>query len=323
MTIYFASSEDIDFELFSGAVVSTTADRFDADYARCSIKTNVAIDYFSCDIDTPLTTIYLSCQWWCSGNSSAVADNEAIVFSDGTTDVFKLQPANGVWKIYSYDAGWQLRATLSSAPTNSALIKITIKFVLAVSGSIEVWYDEVSQGSWAGDTIGDTGVSGVDTFEFRNIFSGALDVYVSEVVIADEQTINMRVATLVPNANGTNTAWVNDYTAVDEVVDSDADTLQSDTADQVETMGLTNYGGSTDLIVAAVFVSAKAIRGASGPQNLQLAVREGATEGFGANKALSLVYAVYRDIWETNPDTAAAWTLSELDTLEAGVKSIT
>lgn len=44
---------------------------------------------------------------------------------------------------------------------------------------------------------------------------------------------------------------------------------------------------------------------------------------FSAGRPLATNYAPLRNAWTANPDTTNPWTISELDGLEIGVKSIT
>ncbi len=328
MTIHFGSGEDIDFARAGDFTsVDTVAGRFDSAYARNSLRTEAA-GTITFDIDTPIATFYLTARYNQNNPTFVGADAAPITIFEGSTPVARIKTTAGVWRLQTREsAAWVNRGSSFSTSPGSAptLNKLTLKVVLhASTGEITAWVGNVQVATFTGDTIGDTGATGLDTVTLRSNDDAAnQDAYWSEVIVADEQTINMRVATLVPNGDGNQVDWVNGFAAVDEIAVSAEDTIQSASANEVELMTLTNYAGSTDLVVRTVFVSAKAIRGASGPQNLQLAVREGVTDGFSANKALTEVYTTFKNSFTTNPDTGpAAWDLTELDTMEAGVKSI-
>lgn len=321
MTIHFASSEDIDFTLVSGADVNTS-NSFDPNYSRCAVRSENSNEKITAQIGAGISTLYMSMRWTKFDPHSSVSDNQLFVIKDGSTNVARLKATNGTYTLETWDSGWQVRATSSINFLANGTNRLTIKLVLhASAGEFTLWIEDGLAATFTGDTIGDTGASTVDNIILTNVQNASASSF-SEIIIADEQTINMRVATLVPSSDGTNTDWTNGWAAVDEAANSPADTIQSSSADDVETMNLTNYAGSTDLTVRAVFVSAKAIRGVSGPQNLQLAVREGASEAFSANKALDLVYTTYKNKFTVNPDSTP-WTLADLDSLQAGVKSIT
>jgi len=126
------------------------------------------------------------------------------------------------------------------------------------------------------------------------------------------------------NGNGAETAWAGDYTNVDETGRNDADIIHSNTDGAVETFtkGALNTLYNT-YAVKGVGVMARAMRGTTGPQNIQLVARSGSTNGFSANKALAVKWDQYRELFATNPATAAAWTFSEADAAQVGVKAVT
>lgn len=324
MTIYFGSSEDIDFDLLGTTSVVTTAGFFDSAYARGCIRTEWG-GTATVTIDTALPTFYLTSKYYQFVPHFSTANQAPLTFKEGSTGVVRLKAESGTWKIQTWDGGWVNRLSLSSIILSSTLTKLTVKIVLhATSGEVTVWHADTLMGSWTGDTIGDTGATGIDTVVLMSSDAATnTDAHWSEVVIADEHTINMRVATLVPNADGSHDEWVNGWAAVDEIVENQNDLLQADDVNLRELMNVTAYGGSVDLVARRVFTSVSAIRGGGGPQNLQLACRHGTTDAFSGNKALSEVYTTYRHSWDLNPDTAAAWTIPEMATLQSGVKSIT
>lgn len=144
----------------------------------------------------------------------------------------------------------------------------------------------------------------------------------SEIIGATVPTIGWRLATLYPTGNGANTAWVGDYTAVDEITYSDADFISSASNGDIETYTMSDPTLSTNL-VKGVGVAARAKCDATGPQNLQHVVRVGSTNYPSASHALNVGYDSYVSIWETSPATSTTWTSTEINALEAGVKAIT
>lgn len=51
---------------------------------------------------------------------------------------------------------------------------------------------------------------------------------------------------------------------------------------------------------------------------IKLAVKSGSTVGEGSEETLTGSYDPYSKEWTTNPDTSAAWTWSEIDSMQAG-----
>ncbi len=80
--------------------------------------------------------------------------------------------------------------------------------------------------------------------------------------------------------------------------------------------------GVTSLDVKALIVAARSRNVAVGPQNLQMAIRTGGTDFFSSNLAISTSFATGNAIvFDTNPNTSANWTVSEINVLEIGLKS--
>jgi hypothetical protein len=147
--------------------------------------------------------------------------------------------------------------------------------------------------------------------------------YVSQVIMASEPTVGMRLMTLYPSGNGANTAWTGEYTAVDENAYSDADFIYSSTNGQRETYAMTAVGSLTGYAIRAVCVAARAKRGASGPANLQVTVRTASTDYDSSSLALDLGYTANQNIWETNPNTTLTWTAADAAAIQAGVEANT
>lgn len=150
----------------------------------------------------------------------------------------------------------------------------------------------------------------------------ASPIAVSQVIVADEPTIGMRLGTYVPSGAGATSDWVGDHTSIDEIIYADGDFIYSPTNGQVELC--TGSGPAlTGYVVRAVGVYARAKRGAGGPQNLQLALRTGGTTYFSSSKALDVGYGAIGNIWETNPDSTNDWLAAQITSLQFGVKAIT
>lgn len=155
----------------------------------------------------------------------------------------------------------------------------------------------------------------------RCLGAGASPV-LSQLIVADEPTIGWRLVTRYPNGAGSDSAWTGTYTGVDETVYSDADFINSATANQVSMFTQTG-DALTGYVVRAVAVTARAKKGASGPANLQLAIRSSGTNYFSSSNALDVGYGGFCNIWETDPATAADWVNTAADAIQIGVKSIT
>ena len=196
--------------------------------------------------------------------------------------------------------------------TNQALIECYVNGVLISSATITT--------TWLGTKKPATvRFSTSSTITFTNFFS--------ELIITDtENPIGWRVATLVPNGNGTTGDWAGSYVDIDEIGQpDDNDFISSDTASQVELFALSNLSiPAQNMAVKAVCLSARARVGAGGPQNIQPGVRTGGADYYGGSfPGLTGSFSNKMNIWGVNPATSAIWSIADVQNLEAGFKSVT
>lgn len=111
-----------------------------------------------------------------------------------------------------------------------------------------------------------------------------------------------------------------DYECINEVPPSDTDYLYSNTAGHVSTFATANLTG-TIVSIKGVKVSARVKKnGAATPTNVELALRSGTTNYFGADNAVGTSFASINKIWELDPDTSAAFLEAGFNAAEIGVK---
>lgn len=324
MTILFAGGEFGAFTSTDAASFETVSGgTFDPDYARCSI-----------DCDGPSTllrsgTFSATSEGYIHSRSrnGNVTDNlltapGAIGVSAAGTEQFRMFHQAGTVRLQYVSGSAWVDATASIAITEQALNDFDLYFkVGTASGALRLY----SNGSLLLDS-GTKDLSAVTAIT-QVWFSGQLTVFDlqhSEVIVADEPTIGWRLGAFAIDADGSNTDWTGSFADIDEIVHSDADFISSDTAGQVSTFAGTALTGPSgqSFLIKGVVVAARAKRGSTGPQNLQLAVRTGAANFFSSTHALDVGYGAHVGIWETNPNTLAAWAAADLDTLEIGVKSL-
>lgn len=136
----------------------------------------------------------------------------------------------------------------------------------------------------------------------------------------------MATLTIRPNGAGATMNWNaegGDYTRVDEVTsDGDTTRLYTPTANNVATFAMENHGsesGTINSVTVYIFT-----RGLDPISNVvQLAVRMGGTDYFSSNQTYNNTsYHNESAAWSTNPNTSSAWTWTDIDNLEAGMKHI-
>lgn len=136
----------------------------------------------------------------------------------------------------------------------------------------------------------------------------------SELIIADESTIGMRVKTFRPAGQGTQTLWDGDYTDVDDPdIGLTSITTQLPGAAETFTHGYTMTAGTA---IRALIVGAAAGSGAADGIHALLGGQEKSfvlplTPGAAQNLA----------IYEVNPATGNPYTAAEFNALEFGVRN--
>jgi len=135
---------------------------------------------------------------------------------------------------------------------------------------------------------------------------------------------DIKVETLLPNAEGSNsgmtcsTGTVHN-TLVKEVPPNTSDYVFSAVDGTKDTWGYANTtqtGG-----VKGVQVNTYAQKSDAGAKSFRPVVRHGGTDYPGTDVGLGTGFGYYRQVYETNPGTGAAWTTSELDAAEFGAEA--
>jgi hypothetical protein len=135
----------------------------------------------------------------------------------------------------------------------------------------------------------------------------------------------MAIETLTIDGNGTTTSgWTaegGDFTRI-QSDDGDTSRLYTPTANDVRQFSITNTSASSGQTITSVTVYFK-FRSLDPVSNtFQIGVRTGGTDYWSANKDTVNVttYVLFSETWTTNPNTGLAWTSSEIDSLEIGVR---
>jgi len=143
----------------------------------------------------------------------------------------------------------------------------------------------------------------------------------SEVMVADEDTRGLRVATLVPDGNGGETSWTGDFN--DILNRGDGKAISSDTAAQRESWTLSAYNGpASPTAIRGVFTQMWAVAGSAGPTQIEPFLRIGGTNYDEGTPVVPDFSTPVIGEWATNPDTTVAWVGADLASLEAGVESV-
>lgn len=328
MTVYCTASEADSFSLGTSMSYahSTDGSRYETNLSRGAMVVTQGASEIYAPFNTTLSDFWLHMRLYLE---NAPASTEAIFYirnAAGTEDEYRiLENTDGTWSIQRYkSATYTTLATTASPMLVDAGADIDIHFVRnATTGSITVYKNGVSMLSFTGDTD-TTSLPGMVYFEGMTGTNN--EMFVSQVIVADESTVGWKLATLSPTGNGSNTAWTNDFAAVDEFIFDNTDFIETNTVGNLETYTTSGINAAFSTYnVKAVTVAARASNDSgSAVADLQFVVRTSGTNYTSPNAGLVKdgTEQSKQYVWNTNPNTASAWTQAQVNAAEIGVKSV-
>lgn len=334
MSVYFAGGEGEAFVVSTASVIESTtvAGSWDATYARCSMRLSAGAspltsDYAETPVFSSITTCWVHWEWYFNSTTGNNGTTMLTLYNSGGTAVFRLQftSAGVVQPQYWNGASFTNIGSTYSVSIATRYI-FDLKVVCGGSGSMEFFVNSVSQLSGSASMASVTNVQKVRWNNNTTNGSNSNQTQISQCIVADVSTVGWKYHLKPPTSDSaTNTAFTGTFADVDETIMATADFVQSSSANDVETfLGAALSLGSGS--VKAVVVSAYAKNSATGPQNMQLALRRGSTNYFSSNvTGLSTGYLPFVNVWDNDPATASAWTTTNAGAAatEFGVKSIT
>jgi hypothetical protein len=204
--------------------------------------------------------------------------------------------------------------------------KVTIN---NTTGAFKVVVDGVTWTDQTGIDTQNGGTATINNFHLNGMGKGLRydDLYVMDTagsVNNDIPNKALRVATLYPNAAGdsaqfTPSAGLN-HNAVDDLThDGDTTYVESSNVGDKDLYNMDALpAGLGD--VRGVQVSTMARKDDANPRNLNNTIKSGTTESDGAAKVLTTTYGPYHDIYENDPDTAAAWLTAAVNAMQCGIE---
>jgi len=332
MTILWAGTERDAFIVPAGAAApptSTAGGTFDANFSRAGLNQNTSnsVRFRACTLFGDILEAWVHFRTyfqdtnWASGATPWQVNNAAgtglIRFQTTSLSQWQFQYWNG--------SAWTQIGSTRTRPAGTHTFDVHI-LVADSGGEFLVNMDGSPYANWSltGDTLRYTGAA-IDQVVWGNYATtGVTDFVVTECAVADVSTLGIRVATLPPTGNGTYTAWTGTYADVDESGIDDANFISTTTADQLESFTLQDLSvTAAGYDPVAVCISSRGRIGATGPTNYQHLLITDSTDFLSANVDPTTTFnSVEQTVYNQNPDTMADWTVSEINALEAGVKSI-
>ncbi len=327
MTIVFMGGEMGAFFPSDAGSYENILAGFNPAFARCKILVDKAVNYVQSTRLGNLTDSWTHVDFQVRNAGSTSNEHTRFLWydTDGVPVVrlVHIYNAGTIRLDYFNGSTWITAGSDITVDVEGQLQTLDIHIVCnTASGSIKMYMS----GTLRIDS-GTVDLSWIDEIDFVRAYGGTIfglgyNTYISQVIVADEPTIGMRLLTRYMNGAGATGDWTGGYTDVDEIIYNDADFISSAVADQVELFTQTGPEIS-GYVVRAVGVSARARRGASGPANIQLALRSAGSNYFSPSKPLDIGYGAFLHIWDEDPATSADWLNTAIDALQPGVKSIT
>lgn len=276
---------------------------------------------------TASTDVYVGCAFYMDASNK----NLYAFFGDaGATTHITILFTSGQ-NISIIRGGTTLATSTGTLPLNAWIYVEVHARVDDTTGSVEVRIDgsNTNYVSYSGDTKNAGTNNTIDRVRFYNAYSNSLidDIYICDGTGSLNNTFlgEKRVQTLFPTGAGASTGLTpstgSNYQNVDEVPASATDYNGSDVAGTRDTYAM------TDLVAGTTGVSG--VRGVmyahksdAGVASMKQAIRSGGTNYYGATQALTASMLSYNDIFETNPNTAAAWTPTEVNNAELGAEVV-
>lgn len=330
MSILWAGGEDIDFPNGSMPYGYTTAGYFRSSYARCGLA-HQAPNYGSEGRSNAFSGGAVTACWFSLRLYLTTGQAHGIRFAG----VGKSGTLCGVWVGGSTSAETKIAISTwdgstatelaaedgNSLPSNS-LYKIDVQITdFGEDTNIKVYVN--GTGSPVIDYTGDATLTGMTELDCalvqgQNYYSQA---YISEVIVADEDTRTFNLLTLAPSGAGDTTDWTGAYTDIDEINNSDADCVYVNTIDKDIQTALTDTPAG-NFLVKAVIVSARCSRtNDSTPTKVKLGIKTGGTVNVGTGQSLTTGWDTYCRIMATNPVTTSVFNTTELDALQLDLQS--
>lgn len=189
----------------------------------------------------------------------------------------------------------------------------------ASAGEVRVWVNGVSV---INVTAVNTGATILGIFSFLS----GISIFFTDFYYGDAATNHVgevRVEDLVPSADTadadfTRSTGTNGSALVDELPENgDTDYVASATVGHLDLYELSNLS-SLPTSIFAVQTEMWARKDDATVRQVRNVLKSGSTISNGATRSLSTSYVPYRDLYLTDPDTAAAWTAAKVNSLQVG-----
>jgi hypothetical protein len=199
-----------------------------------------------------------------------------------------------------------------------------INIFVNASGTINVYSNGGASPvlTYTGDLTDGGAYGAITTVDFNKISSSSFNAH-GPFLVSDDDSRLYAFQSFLAQTAGTNSDWSGAVTAVDEAGGSFNDFITSLTAGQVSTYNIPAHNAifDTGYTVEAILVGNQT-RSNLASGRVRTAMVTGATSYFGADTSISTGGDSVSTLYTTNPNTAVAWTNTDIDNLQIGVASV-
>lgn len=322
MTVYFQGSEleslwpnpNLGTYAESNATIDATWSR-----AAASVQSNGYAGYIEADSGSNLTTFWFHDRAGrrnANALNASAASSLSIYTAAGVEAVRVTHPGNEQLQLQYKDAGavWQnVGAVFDFHNSQTMDLRIQLGNGISTPDILELYRDEILvAGKSEVNFLRPTYPLG---WRYARLYSIAnIEFAFSQVMIADEPTIDWTCKTIVPNSDGGDTDGTGVVGDINETSINNSTFISFDTAGQHRSFkalarNLTNK-------VKAFTVAARIrLVVETSPDKIRPYVRPAGAPSryYGNTFQLTLGYKNYEYTWNTNPQTGVAWTTSEIN----------
>jgi hypothetical protein len=313
-------------------VMNTTAGRFDPNFCNAAISTTLTNRiYLDCKSDQ--TDIWLHFDMYSNivttpeVGTTPVNGIPSIIFHSSSGDEqfrFTIGDSNTSWYLLKTLDGvtWTVIDTVSTL-TNS--IRHVLDLHIKISSTVGR-YELFQNGTQLRNFTGDTSCFN-NSIRYVTMGSGSVNVKdYSQIILANENTVNWKVASLSLTADGGVTNWSNTFAQVNSV------TYTSNKSFGLHTNSLSSNHSfvASDINVAATGLTVDSVwagyRGSittdSSVQGIYPLIRSGGVNYVNSTKIMGITdcdEVVNKAKWSANPVNGSGWTQADVNSFEYGV----
>lgn len=318
MAILFAGTSNTDFP---GDHRVTTSGLYIADTVKEALYLNPLGSEVYSPYFTPQTELWVTFSYRGYSNGS----NPFLYFGDSSgVDRFRLKRTTSshsstidaqVWN----GSSWVDLFVTANLFDSRTVTRFDVRVKLdAVDGAFELYINKTLEGSFSGDTTGG-GLTPLSRVAFYTVTPSYYSA-ASAIIVSDVSTIPKTFVQLEWTANGANTDWLGNYPSLNGAGFSSETTILAANVEDISTFVKEAIPAPYDVAhsVDAVVLSVRGKHGAS--NDIISAIRSSGVDYEGPSFNLTDVFSLGAVYLPTNPNTGVAWTVSEVDSAEFGVK---